>query len=67
MRAISRAVIVWLALIPSGCSDPEEYGSPVEVFEATLGVKPVPSIRALQAYGRTFADTSTCYLKFQVL
>ena len=65
MRAISRAVIVWLALVPSGCSSLEEYGSPVEVFEVTFGVKPAPPIRGLQAYGRTFADNSTCYLKFQ--
>jgi hypothetical protein len=66
MRGRSGAAIVLIALVSSGCGSLEEYGSPVEVFEATFGVKPPPSIKGLQAYGRAFADNSTCYLRFQV-
>ena len=65
MKAMSNAAIAGLALLLSGCGDLEEYGSPGDVFEATFGVKPGPSIQGLQAEGRAFRDSSTCYLRFR--
>jgi hypothetical protein len=66
VRWISRVGIVWMAFVSAGCGNLEEYGSSGEVFEATFHVQPPASIRRLQAYGRTFADNSTCYLRFQI-
>lgn len=56
MKAMSNAAIAGLALLLAGCGDLEEYGSPGDVFEATFGVKPGPSIQG---------DNSTCHLRFR--
>jgi hypothetical protein len=55
-----------VSIMAAGCGNLEEYSTPTEVFEATFGAKPGPTVRGLQAYGRAFRDNSMCCLRFQV-
>ncbi len=63
-RMTSKAVLVCCVLFPIGCGM-DEYSSATDVYKATFGDKPGLPVRGLQAYGQAFADSSTCYLRFQ--
>ena len=65
MNAITRAVIVGLALLPLGCGAFDDVPTSAQVFESTFGAPPGPSIGDLQAFGRTYGNNVLCYLKFR--
>jgi len=49
----------------SGCTgNLEDYPDSSSVFHATFGSSPPKSVTNLQASGRAFRDSSTCYLRF---
>ena len=56
---------VALALLLLACKGSlEEYPDARSVFRATYSASPPVDVTNLQAYGRAFRDSSTCYLRF---
>jgi hypothetical protein len=62
-RAATEITLSWCQ--NSDQFDIEEYPDPQSVYQATFDAPPGPGVSILQAYGRAFRDSSTCYLRLK--
>ena len=58
------AMAVAFSLV-AGCGSLEDYPDPASVFQATFNGPPWTGISILNANGRAYGDSSTCYLRLQ--